>query len=381
MEQPTTLTSLPSRPSGPKYVLAEQAILGMIQDRGMTPGTRLDGERELSRQLGISYMTCRKAVEGLVRAGHLNRRPSVGTFVSSGALARNVALLVFHVPSLETGTLSETELRIVREVAAADGRQVRAMLLFEPYPSPERIVAELRAMNVGVVGMLGFLNTDADFVTGVAQSLPVVLLNKPLAGVSLPYSAANTAVAAQLIVEYLQRRGRRRIGFINANVHNNTYNDIARALRTEMQRAGLPVEERLWPGFARYGMRDEVFDWTRRVLDEPDPPDALVNTVTHLPQMTDDWLRGSGRRVGRDLDFLCLLNRPPADEGILPWAQLNLNLNDAARGAARMLLALAAGRRLAPDESAYLAAPGLYPGAPAPDDAPCSDPPSPSPVP
>lgn len=60
---------------------AKTEILRQIELKNFPRGGSLPPERELSRKLGISYMTVRKGVSELVDEGYLERVQGVGTFV------------------------------------------------------------------------------------------------------------------------------------------------------------------------------------------------------------------------------------------------------------------------------------------------------------
>ncbi|MEZ4621475.1 MAG: GntR family transcriptional regulator [Caldilineaceae bacterium] len=64
------------------YQLAEQ-LREQIEAGLLPAGTQLPPERELSEQVGISRMTARQAVAYLERAGVLEVKPGVGTFVAA----------------------------------------------------------------------------------------------------------------------------------------------------------------------------------------------------------------------------------------------------------------------------------------------------------
>jgi DNA-binding transcriptional regulator YhcF (GntR family) len=71
-----------------KYIVAQNKIrvdisTGKIVDQ-------LPGERELAKQLGISYMTVRKAIDNLVTAGVLYKIPTKGTFVNNNGAKNQV---------------------------------------------------------------------------------------------------------------------------------------------------------------------------------------------------------------------------------------------------------------------------------------------------
>ncbi len=68
----------------PLYEQAHAALAEMIEAGTYRPGSRLPSERVLGEALGVSRLTVRRALESLVTAGALQRRPSRGWFVAGG---------------------------------------------------------------------------------------------------------------------------------------------------------------------------------------------------------------------------------------------------------------------------------------------------------
>ncbi len=70
----------------PKYLyiknkIKEDVECGIIVDK-------LPGERVLAKEFGVSYMTIRKAIEGLVEEGILSKVATKGTYVSHRKVAQ-----------------------------------------------------------------------------------------------------------------------------------------------------------------------------------------------------------------------------------------------------------------------------------------------------
>lgn len=66
----------------PLYLRLESAIREAIAAGGLAPGDALPPERELAAELGISRVTVRKALSGLVESGMLVQRRGSGTYVA-----------------------------------------------------------------------------------------------------------------------------------------------------------------------------------------------------------------------------------------------------------------------------------------------------------
>jgi GntR family transcriptional regulator len=70
------------RRSVPRYHQIAEALRGRIGAGGMTPGQRLDNQRQLAQSFGVTLMTLRQALDVLARDGLITRRHGLGTFVA-----------------------------------------------------------------------------------------------------------------------------------------------------------------------------------------------------------------------------------------------------------------------------------------------------------
>src|SRR5436309_1340339 len=76
-------------PSPSKTVSAAERlradVLKGIAEKRLSAGDRIQSERALARNLGVSYMTLRRALGALVEQGLLERRPRSGIYIAAGA--------------------------------------------------------------------------------------------------------------------------------------------------------------------------------------------------------------------------------------------------------------------------------------------------------
>ena len=63
-----------------KYIFVEYKLREFVKN--LEVDTKLNGERIIAKELGISYMTVRKAVDNLVIDGVLYKIPKRGTYVA-----------------------------------------------------------------------------------------------------------------------------------------------------------------------------------------------------------------------------------------------------------------------------------------------------------
>ncbi|SHF20985.1 GntR family transcriptional regulator [Kaistia soli DSM 19436] len=77
--------SLSEADDGPLYLRLQSMIRSGIADGRLRPNDALPAERDLATNLGVSRVTVRKALRGLVDEGVLRQRHGSGTFVSRSA--------------------------------------------------------------------------------------------------------------------------------------------------------------------------------------------------------------------------------------------------------------------------------------------------------
>ncbi|MBI2492169.1 MAG: GntR family transcriptional regulator [Candidatus Rokubacteria bacterium] len=114
----------PIRPLPPLYYRVFKTLEKRIQDRHYGLGERLPSEDALCRDFGVSRMTIRQALAGLVDAGLLTRRRGSGSYVSATGARRVSAQMKL------TGALED----LFAEVGSA---RVDTARLAEAPPPPE----------------------------------------------------------------------------------------------------------------------------------------------------------------------------------------------------------------------------------------------------
>lgn len=93
----------------PLYEQLRRSIRNAIEQKQLIADEALPAERDIATDLGVSRITVRKAVDGLVEDGLLNRRHGVGTFVSSRIQKSMAALSSFSEDITSRGWQSRSE--------------------------------------------------------------------------------------------------------------------------------------------------------------------------------------------------------------------------------------------------------------------------------
>lgn len=120
------------------YQLAEQ-LREQIEAGVLLPGTQLPAERELSEQAGISRMTARQAIAYLVRAGVVEVRQGVGTFVAAPKHTYDaVHLLGFTAEIMRQG--GSTSSHVLEQVTVAPPLRVAKGLALDANETVTKLV-------------------------------------------------------------------------------------------------------------------------------------------------------------------------------------------------------------------------------------------------
>ena len=78
-----TVGRLESDDPAPLYMQLQKVLRDAIVGRVINPDAAIPAERDLAEEFGVSRLTVRKAVDGLVHEGLITRRRGAGTFVAS----------------------------------------------------------------------------------------------------------------------------------------------------------------------------------------------------------------------------------------------------------------------------------------------------------
>jgi GntR family transcriptional regulator len=110
----------------PHYYRIAEALRERIRTGDLPPGSRLDNQRRLARDFGVTLMTLRQALEVLERENLITRRHGLGTFVAAPSIdydilhhRRFAGDLVGSGEDLATRVLGTRFARADRRVAAA----------------------------------------------------------------------------------------------------------------------------------------------------------------------------------------------------------------------------------------------------------------------
>lgn len=106
----------------PLYIQIQEYLAEKILTGNLQPDTRIQSEREISDDLGVSRMTVRKALTELVNEGLLERRHGSGTYVAKPKATYEIHETINFIETLRERNLSITSQLLSFEETVASRR-------------------------------------------------------------------------------------------------------------------------------------------------------------------------------------------------------------------------------------------------------------------
>jgi GntR family transcriptional regulator len=163
----------------PLYLQLQQSIEEAVRKGSIKPDAALPGERDLAKQLGISRVTVRKAITGLVKKGVLVQRWGSGTFIAPQMrLEQPLSRLSSFTDDMRARGLESSAVLLSRSVGPATSDELMALGL-----SPGDLVSRVNRLRLanGVPMAIEHAVVPARFLPDpsvVKQSLYAVLHEK-----------------------------------------------------------------------------------------------------------------------------------------------------------------------------------------------------------
>jgi DNA-binding LacI/PurR family transcriptional regulator len=333
----------------------------------LKPHDQLPGELELVTQLGISRATIRRAWEAAIEEGLLYRVAGKGTYVSEAQPSQPIRKIVgFLVPGFHS-TFDSQLLAGAESVLRGQGYRVLFGCTERDIEEENRQAKEMCADNVAGLLLwpaIGHPQSER-FVASSQCKAPIVLLDRPLPGLSLPCVTSHNYMGGVMATQHLLELGHQDIAFLASPLLDLwPIAERFRAYQEVMNAAGLePLPPLL------IGLREEI-RWMRCAIpftglcgrnrrtgghpQPPRPPDSHFRDErpagsAHLDRRQPDCIADSGGTLSRGV------RQPSLVEHFTP--SLTTIAQDPFKigaEAARRLLAIVAG---APAEDTWILLP------------------------
>lgn len=201
-----------------KYIQAQRGIMSMISRERMENGSKIPDEETLTKALGVSIITTRRALKELSNLGLIERVQGRGTFVRK-ELARETSsgilgLLLISGTELKNDHISAygTLIAQFQEECGKHGYDLKVFLMEKTFPGIE--IREL----AGLCGAFVSGIVDDDCVACLkSMNLPFVVVGESIATIPVTVVSYDWKTATKMLVSRLISRGCKRIAFLNGS--------------------------------------------------------------------------------------------------------------------------------------------------------------------
>lgn len=228
-----------------------------IHDGVFQPGERLPTEHELMKRFEVSRVTTNRALKMLMSDGLISRRAGAGTFVMGeepngfeiSTLKRKPitrltrGLIGFVIPDVGVGygvRLVATAQQLLQEKGLT-----MALACSYSDQSTEKEVIE-RLVSSGIDGLLIFPSDGEYYNDTILQlyieRLPMVIIDKQMSGMPLPYVMSDNASGASALMGHLVELGHANIAFMSTPISGTSSLQMRfDGYRQSLQDAGIPL--------------------------------------------------------------------------------------------------------------------------------------------
>jgi len=327
-----------SKPS-PKYIHAVNRIKDSIKHQQIAD--KLPGERVLAKELGISYMTVRKAIDNLVERGYLYRIPAKGTFVADRKKVGRVQtknIGYFLDSSIKDGLTSPYYSLIFNALEKETGKRGYALVYFSNI-NEENAISTLKKVD-GVIASC-FPRVE-HVIQEIKQHVPVVVIDNASFDKSIPSIIIDNFGAVIESVNALCNLGHQRIGFMTGLDDSDVGNNRLAGYQCALKSHKIPVNsELIYKGDYSY---EAGKHGASTLLQLSKPPTAIMCANDSMALGAMKEASRSGYRVPEDLSIVGFDDISVASQIMPPLTTVAPPIDEIAALAVSMVDALIAGK-------------------------------------
>ena len=206
----------------PQYIKIYNDLLGEILDGHLKEGDQLSTEMELSKKYGVSRITSKKALDMLVQDGKIIRIAGKGSFVSSdlsGSVSKKKRTPVIGVAI--SGFTSAFGFDFLAGIQDACKEHHYLAAISKAYSDHSGETAEIsHLISAGVCGLilmpLHGMAYNPTILSNLLSNFPMVMADRYLPGLSVPYVGNNNTHSAQVATQYLFEKGLKNVAFFSS---------------------------------------------------------------------------------------------------------------------------------------------------------------------
>ena len=193
-----------------RHIYAEKKIRETI--RQLSAGDKLPGERTISKDLGISYMTTRKAIESLVAKGLLYKVPKKGAYVAGHKKsATKTKNLGYFLDSSIKGGLSSPYYSMIFDALEKEAAKNGYSLMYISNTSGSDFLEIAKKIDGVIISCFPRIEP---LIQELKERVAVVCIDNSSADKSIPSVTLDNFNSVANSIDYLCTLGHQRIGFI-----------------------------------------------------------------------------------------------------------------------------------------------------------------------
>jgi DNA-binding LacI/PurR family transcriptional regulator len=318
----------------PKYIYVENRIREGIRDGSIVD--QLPGERVLARELGISYMTIRKAIDNLVGEGVLVRIPSQGTYVNRAKKGkertRNIGFYLDK--SIESGITSPYYSMVFSEIESAATKCGYSLMYFSDFVD---LISPGTIKKIDGVIISCFPRLE-DKIHEIKDNVPVLVIGNGSYDKSIPSVVTDNFNAFVEPIEHLCSLGHTRIGYISGLHDSDIGLHRLKGFEIAKQRNGLAQDKELvYEGDYSY---ESGAKGAMQLFELSEPPTAIMCGNDTMAIGAIKAIRESGLQIPQDVSVIGFDDIAVASEIHPPLTTVAAPVKEIAVNSVRMLTSM-----------------------------------------
>lgn len=320
--------------SPPKYIFVQNKIIedintGLIVDQ-------LPAERELAKQLDISYMTVRKAIDNLVTAGVLFKVPTKGTFVNNSGMVKSVTKNIgFFLDDRVQDSISSPYFSLVfmaleKEVVSYGYN----LIYFSDFKDLEPLNSANKIDGI-IINCFPHLEYR---LLELKKHFPVVLIGNGAADKTMPSVIIDNFNGVVDAMDYLWDLGHSRIGYIAGLLDSGVGRDRLQGYESSLHKYGVAEEnELIYEGDYSY---DSGAKGAEYMMSLASPPTAIVCANDSMAIGAVKAIHEKGLEVPGDISIVGFDDINVASQIYPPLTTVAAPINELAACSVKMLISL-----------------------------------------
>lgn len=303
------------------YVRVYNEVKERILDGTYCYREKLPTEAEFEEQYGVSRITIKKAMELLSDEHLIERFPGKGTFVSWQETTDNIGAKEqpHRIGVVMSGFSSSFGQEFLAGVAEEVNREGCTLMVGLNYSTLEEETALIqRLTDSGVDGIIAMamhneIGINEGIVNSAMKGFPMVLADRYLAGIALPYVGSCHSDAAYVATQYLFELGHKCIGLISSAPTTTAITERESGYMKSYAMTQYPVLPRFlypnikssMPGYqTRENVRHDVDNVKQYLKENPDLT-ALLCIDYNIMKICKTAAQELGLRIPEDISLVC----------------------------------------------------------------------------